>query len=665
MARRKDRTRQARGTAVPVFRTATYARLSVDSGTAGSDSIASQQMLMRDFLKGKEEFALVREYMDDGVSGTRFDRQALECLLSDVRKGKINCIVVKDFSRFGRDHIEVGNYLEKVFPFLGVRFVSVNDGYDSFEPACAEKKLAVILKNLVNEYVSKDTSVKVASGYAARQEAGAYDGGCAPYGYAFADKRKQKFVAEEGPAEIVKEIFAWTLEGDSAAAVVKKLTRMGVNPPKAYRDTGLLYWDGKQQRSYWSQTTVKHILGNMAYAGHMALHKWKSSKADGRKPYRLEETEWKVTQNAHRAIIPEEDFLQVQEILQKRRKKNGAEGYGVEKDRAEEYGAEKDRTEGYGAEKGRAEEYGAEKDRAEGYGAEKGREEGYGAEKDREEGYGAEKDREEGYGAEKGRVEEYGAEKDRTEGYGAEKDRAQRHGTENHKAGKDGPEPEVRRPPNLLKGKVFCGDCRIMAMRMGTNYKRKDGKIRIYRYRCRTYQERGVPECKGKSVSEKRLGEVVYQAIFGMLTFTGKWKEGWSGRQGEEAAGILGGVQRELHMAKDRIRQGESAKMRLYLEYRNGCKEGEDSGGKKAWYFREKRKQEDEIYYWERRKKELEEREEKLKELETGQGKRINEALAGGLDAQMAAVFVEKIFLYDGKRVEIVFAFQDAWGGNA
>ncbi len=574
MARRKDRTRQARGTAVPVFRTATYARLSVDSGTAGSDSIASQQMLMRDFLKGKEEFALVREYKDDGVSGTRFDRQALECLLSDVRKGKINCIVVKDFSRFGRDHIEVGNYLEKVFPFLGVRFVSVNDGYDSFEPACAEKKLAVILKNLVNEYVSKDTSVKVASGYAARQEAGAYDGGCAPYGYAFADKRKQKFVAEEGPAEIVKEIFAWTLEGDSAAAVVKKLTRMGVNPPKAYRDTGSLYWDGKQQRSYWSQTTVKHILGNMAYAGHMALHKWKSSKADGRKPYRLEETEWKVTQNAHRAIIPEEDFLQVQEILQKRRKKNGAEGYG------------------------------------------------------------------------------------------AEKDRAQRHGTEKHKAGKDGPEPEVRRPPNLLKGKVFCGDCRIMAMRMGTNYKRKDGKIRIYRYRCRTYQERGVPECKGKSVSEKRLEEVVYQAIFGMLTFTGKWKAGWSGRQGEDTAGILSGVQRELHVAKDRIRQGESAKMRLYLEYRNGCKEGEDSGGKKAWYFREKRKQEDEIYYWERRKTELEEREEKLKELEAGQGKRINEALAGGLDAQMAAVFVEKIFLYDGKRVEIVFAFQDAWGGN-
>ncbi len=615
MARRKDRTRQARGTAVPVFRTATYARLSVDSGTAGSDSIASQQMLMRDFLKGKEEFALVREYKDDGVSGTRFDRQALECLLSDVRKGKINCIVVKDFSRFGRDHIEVGNYLEKVFPFLGVRFVSVNDGYDSFEPACAEKKLAVILKNLVNEYVSKDTSVKVASGYAARQEAGAYDGGCAPYGYAFADKRKQKFVAEEGPAEIVKKIFAWTLEGDSAAAVVKKLTRMGVNPPKAYRDTGSLYWDGKQERSYWSQTTVKHILGNMAYAGHMALHKWKSSKADGRKPYRLEETEWKVTQSAHRAIIPEEDFLQVQEILQKRRIKNGAEGYGIEKDRAEEYGVEKDR----------AEEYGAEKDRTEGY----------------------------------------GAEKDRTEGYGAEKDRAQRHGPENHKAGKDGPEPEVRRPPNLLKGKVFCGDCRIMAMRMGTNYKRKDGKIRIYRYRCRTYQERGVPECKGKSVSEKRLEEVVYQAIFGMLIFTGKWKAGWSGRQGEEAAGILGGVQRELHMAKDRIRQGESAKMRLYLEYRNGCKEGEDSGGKKAWYFREKRKQEDEIYYWERRKKELEEREEKLKELETGQGKRINEALAGGLDAQMAAVFVEKIFLYDGKRVEIVFAFQDAWGGNA
>ncbi len=152
MARRKDRTRQECGMAasigepgdrmedsgragavVPIFRTATYARLSVSGGWTESDSISSQQMLMRNYIRGKEEFFLVKEYQDDGASGTGFDRRAFGCLLEEVWKGNINCIVVKDFSRFGRNHIEVGDYLERIFPFLGVRFISINDGYDSFD----------------------------------------------------------------------------------------------------------------------------------------------------------------------------------------------------------------------------------------------------------------------------------------------------------------------------------------------------------------------------------------------------------------------------------------------------------------------------------------------------------------------------------------------------
>ena len=155
MARRKDRTRQECGMAasigepgdrmedsgragavVPIFRTATYARLSVSGGWTESDSISSQQMLMRNYIRGKEEFFLVKEYQDDGASGTGFDRRAFGCLLEEVRKGNINCIVVKDFSRFGRNHIEVGDYLERIFPFLGVRFISINDGYDSFDREC-------------------------------------------------------------------------------------------------------------------------------------------------------------------------------------------------------------------------------------------------------------------------------------------------------------------------------------------------------------------------------------------------------------------------------------------------------------------------------------------------------------------------------------------------
>ena len=145
-------------------------------------------------IKAKSNCIKDSVYIDDGISGTRFDRQAFDSMLGEVRKGNVNCVIVKDFSRFGRDHIEVGSYLEKIFPFLGVRFISVNDGYDSFDKDCADKKLAVILKNLVNEYIAKDTSVKVASSYVTKQENGEYDGGRAPYGYVFADERDRKSV---------------------------------------------------------------------------------------------------------------------------------------------------------------------------------------------------------------------------------------------------------------------------------------------------------------------------------------------------------------------------------------------------------------------------------------------------------------------------------------
>ena len=388
-----------------LFRTATYARISVDSAVTESDSINSQQMLMRDYIKDRGEFFLVREYKDDGISGTRFDRQAFDSLLEEVRKGNINCIIVKDFSRFGRDHIEVGNYLEKIFPFLGVRFISVNDGYDSFDKDCADKKLAVILKNLVNEYIARDTSVKVASSYMTKQESGEYDGGCAPYGYAFADGRKTRFLIDERPAEIIRDIFVWTMQGDSALAIVKRLTDKNINPPKAYQETGEFYRQEKEKR-YWNEVTVNAILQNMAYAGHMALHKWKESKADAISPRRLDESEWKITRNTHEAIITEQDFTLVQEIMRARK--------------------------------------------------------------------------------------------------------------ERHKC-RNALDENIIRPDNLLKGKVFCGDCHVPASRMGANYLRKTGKVRIYRYRCRTYREKGEKECTSKSISEKDLEAIVYWAVMAVI----------------------------------------------------------------------------------------------------------------------------------------------------
>lgn len=582
MARTKDRARQAIKTIAGakfsagasakslagtlLFRTATYARLSVDSAVSESDSITSQQMLMRDYIKGRDEFLLVREYKDDGISGTRFDRQAFDSLLGEVRKGNINCIIVKDFSRFGRDHIEVGNYLEKVFPFLGVRFISVNDGYDSFDRDCADKKLAVILKNLVNEYIAKDTSVKVASSYVTKQENGEYDGGRAPYGYAFADERKTRFLIDERPAGIIRDIFAWTMQGDSALAIVKRLTERNINPPKIYQDTGEFYRLEKERR-YWNEFTVNTILQNMAYAGHMALHKWKESKADGISPYKLDETEWKITKNTHEAIITEHDFSLVQEILRARK---------------------------------------------------------------------------------------------------------ERHKNLNAMDG------NVIRPENLLKGKVFCGDCLVPASRMGANYQRKIGKVRIYRYRCRTYREKGAQECTSKSISEKDLESIVYQAVMAFIRQVECLDDMISRFHSEFFQKMRRSMEKEKSMTERAIQQGKNEKMLLYKEYSirehntkhnsigQACEDGVlDSN--KEWYLKEKQKKEDEIRYHEERKAQLEEKTAFFERLEKEQAGWIKKILSykdmfadeEGLTVQMASIFVDKIFLYDGKRVEVVLNFKE------
>ena len=590
MARIKDRARleprqEIKAGAYPnspaktlLFRTATYARISVDSAVTESDSINSQQMLMRDYIKDRGEFFLVREYKDDGISGTRFDRQAFDSLLEEVRKGNINCIIVKDFSRFGRDHIEVGNYLEKIFPFLGVRFISVNDGYDSFDKDCADKKLAVILKNLVNEYIARDTSVKVASSYMTKQESGEYDGGCAPYGYAFADGRKTRFLIDERPAEIIRDIFVWTMQGDSALAIVKRLTDKNINPPKAYQETGEFYRQEKEKR-YWNEVTVNAILQNMAYAGHMALHKWKESKADAISPRRLDESEWKITRNTHEAIITEQDFTLVQEIMRARK--------------------------------------------------------------------------------------------------------------ERHKC-RNALDENIIRPDNLLKGKVFCGDCHVPASRMGANYLRKTGKVRIYRYRCRTYREKGEKECTSKSISEKDLEAIVYWAVMAVIPPGGRPGGVGSPLPNGIFLKIYKSLEKKKRGAERAIRHGKNEKIRLYQEYGsrkcdtkygaklNGieeyCKVGiQDSN--KEWYLKEKQKKDGEIRYHEERKAQLEEKTALFEQMEKEQAgwiewikeilsykNWIGEQEGDKLTAQMASLFVDKIFLYDGKRVEVVLKFQDGRG---
>ena len=463
----------------------------------------------------------------------------------------------------------MGSYLEKVFPFLGVRFISVNDGYDSFDKDSADKKLAVILKNLVNEYIAKDTSVKVASSYVAKQENGEYDGGRAPYGYAFADERKTRFLVDERPAVVIRDIFAWTIQGDSALVIVKRLTERNINPPKAYQDTGDFYRREKERR-YWNEYTVNAVLQNMAYAGHMALHKWKESKADGISPHMLDESEWKITKNTHEAIITEQDFGLVQEIMRARK--------------------------------------------------------------------------------------------------------------ERHKS-LNALDEAVIRPDNLLKGKVFCGDCLVLASRMGANYQRRIGKVRIYRYRCRTYREKGVQECSSKSISEKDLEAIVYQAVMAFIRQVECLDDRISRFHNEFFRKMRSHIEKEKGVVERAIRQGKNEKILLYKEYISkergnteqnstecASKDGASDSNKEK-YLKEKQKKDREIRYHEERKKQLEEKMNFFERLEKEQDGWIKEILSykdtdpegEKLTAQMASLFVDKIFLYDGKRVEVVLNFKDEY----
>lgn len=190
-----------------------------------SESIAHQRDLIQRYidshadLKGCE----VREFYDDGYSGTNFNRPAFERLLEQIRKGEVDCVIVKDFSRFGRDYIEMGDYLERIFPYLGVRFISVNDGYDSRDYKGTTGGLDVALKNIVYDFYSKDLSVKVTTAKRAKMKRGEYIGGHVPYGLLRNPDDKHKLINDPEAAAVVREIFEAAIGGMKISDIARML----------------------------------------------------------------------------------------------------------------------------------------------------------------------------------------------------------------------------------------------------------------------------------------------------------------------------------------------------------------------------------------------------------------------------------------------------------
>lgn len=308
------------------FATAIYARLSVENSGKqdGGSSLNNQIDVCKEYISGCPYLKLTEVYSDNGKTGTVFDRPAWNRLMEDVKTGKIEAIVVRDLSRFGRDYIEVGNYLEKIFPALGTRFISVKENFDNFTCDGSTESLSVSLQNLINALYSRDISRKVATALMAQQQNGTFRNRNLPYGYVW-NEDKTAYAIDEEAAVHVRDIFRWKLEGASINQMLQRLEDSGVsNPELRKRENGLR--EGDCVGLGWGKSTIDSILQNPVYLGHTVHGKCRSEIYKGRKKHRCPSEEWLVYENTHPALVPQEDFDAVQAMLaeasaEKQRKK--------------------------------------------------------------------------------------------------------------------------------------------------------------------------------------------------------------------------------------------------------------------------------------------------------------------------------------------------------
>ena len=248
------------------YRAGIYARLSSDQDRKKNESVEVQVKIAEKYIEelnreGTERIEIIDRYTDLGKTGSNFERDEFQRLMQDIRLGDINCVVVKDLSRFGRNYLEAGNYIEKIFPFLGVRFIAVADGLDTGHRGSNTKQTATEIKNLVNDMYAKDFSVKAKQHLKLRRQEGSYVGGPPPYGYkAGWDKKIRKLVPDENTAGIVKHIFGLFIETGSYAAVADDLNRKKCNPPSMYKKTGNVFFDPEQgEYKGWDKGAVERL----------------------------------------------------------------------------------------------------------------------------------------------------------------------------------------------------------------------------------------------------------------------------------------------------------------------------------------------------------------------------------------------------------------------
>lgn len=307
------------------YKAGLYARLSEETeANRERATIGTQMDLLRKFVEERDDMSIAKEYADISCTGTNFERPAFEEMMQDMRNGVINCIIVKDLSRLGRNYVETGNYIERVFPFFDVRFIAVTDGYDSERPG---EELLMPLKNMINEMYVKDLSKKMKSAYRAKWDSGEFCAGKVPYGYL---KEGRHLIPDPETKDVVARIFRMFISGDSIKAISRTLSGEVVNPSsyKKMKRGGQLSAD---DMTAWRSVTVRHILTSEVYAGDYVHNKQKRSKVEYVGKTKRPEEEWVVIRDTHEPLVSREDFNRVQEMLNKNveehRRTHGGNGF--------------------------------------------------------------------------------------------------------------------------------------------------------------------------------------------------------------------------------------------------------------------------------------------------------------------------------------------------
>ncbi|MCR4436753.1 MAG: recombinase family protein [Clostridiales bacterium] len=300
-----------------VYNAAIYCRLSREdeNNTSQSESIKNQLDYLTRYVHA-QGWNIAGTYIDDGYSGTSFDRPGFKRMVEDIEAGRVNLVITKDLSRLGRDYIETGRYMEKYFPEKSIRYIALNDGIDTFEDTAVND--ITPFKSVINDLYARDISKKVRSVLRTKAAAGLFIGAFAPYGYKKDPANGSRLLVDEAAASVVRRIFKMYIEGHGLSCIAHALNAEKVPNPAGYKAAGSRYKNGRLKNPLWGPSTIKSILSNPTYAGNITQGKYKKASYKSGKLLTLDRSSWVTVKSTHEPVVSEEDFDLVQKMMSRR-----------------------------------------------------------------------------------------------------------------------------------------------------------------------------------------------------------------------------------------------------------------------------------------------------------------------------------------------------------